>query len=608
MTEIPRHRFGWLGRILAVFGIIISPHKKHPVHLSKVFFFWVLGGFLLTVAGSIGMYSYSTNPSFCNSCHIMTPYYQAWETSKHHGKAVCVDCHYPPAATFGEHLWHKFQASAQVVKYVTRTYSSKPFAEIADASCLRSGCHSTRLLEGKVVTAKGIKFDHRPHLTETRRDRQLRCVSCHSQIVVGNHVEVTYSTCFLCHFRDNQTNPIGVSPIGTSPSGTSHEPAVGCLGCHDLPEKSFQIGNMSYNHKDFVTKQQVPCKDCHSDIVHGDGKADASRCLTCHNQPEKLARYGDIPFIHENHVTKHHVACLHCHQEMRHGFQEGSGSDLMPRLGEPHWGEPHRGEPAFPETAPETTPAEHPANLAFDCSYCHLDKHSGQLAMYTGQVKSLGLPEMPSPMYLANVDCIGCHYLEGTKPEEQEFKGHTVAASPNACLKCHGKGFEGIWSETMAELKKTLVPINEKIAATEQALVNATLPPSEKKSLENQLNKAKRWYLFVSLSRGDHNIYLAATTLRKIDAILGTIGQKLTVTLPDLSTMPLLSGGYCATMCHERIGVKVPPETVKSSGKMMPHKMHTELMGCVACHEIGAHKKVPLRKGVKEAVCVGCHP
>jgi len=35
------------------------------------------------------------------------------------------------------------QALSQVAKYVTRTYSSKPYAEISDESCLRKGCHET---------------------------------------------------------------------------------------------------------------------------------------------------------------------------------------------------------------------------------------------------------------------------------------------------------------------------------------------------------------------------------------------------------------------------------------------------------------------------------
>jgi hypothetical protein len=54
------------------------------------------------------------------------------------------------------------------------------------------------------------------------------------------------------------------------------------------------------------------------------------------------------------------------------------------------------------------------------------------------------------------------------------------------------------------------------------------------------------------------------------------------------------------------VGVKVPPEKVKAFGKVMPHKSHAEMMGCVNCHDIGTHKSVPLRKGLK-AKCAECH-
>src|SRR3989338_11608719 len=291
-------------KILSFLGIDVSKDQKWHVHLRPRFFVihLILLGFVLL--SLIGMAKYSESPHFCNSCHIMEPYYNAWANSKH-SEVACVQCHYPPADNLKDYLWHKFQASSQVVKYVTRTYSSKPFAEIEDASCLRSGCHSTRLLQGRVVSQRGIKFDHTAHILETRRGRKLKCASCHSQIVVGKHVEVTYDTCYLCHFKGRG-------------EGRNFEPLGGCLGCHDLPQESFRIGNMEYNHKDFVIKQGVASQNCHMEVVRGTGEAPQERCFTCHNQPEKLAKYEDIPFIHENHVTKHNVACFHCHQEIRH--------------------------------------------------------------------------------------------------------------------------------------------------------------------------------------------------------------------------------------------------------------------------------------------------
>ncbi|HBL17209.1 MAG: hypothetical protein A2X36_12810 [Elusimicrobia bacterium GWA2_69_24] len=525
-----------------------------------------------------GMVHYSETPNFCNSCHIMKPYYDAWQGSKHN-KIRCVECHYPPAAP-RTLIWKKFQAMSQVVKYVTRTYSSKPFAEVEDASCLRSGCHSARLLEGRVVTPRKIRFDHRPHLSQVRRGRQLRCVSCHSQVVVGKHIEVTYDTCFLCHFKGRG-------------EGKDLKPLGGCLGCHELPTGAFRIGNMTYRHTDFVIKQGVSCGNCHLDVVRGKGEAPKDRCFTCHNQPEKLAHYGDSPFLHENHVTKHNIACFHCHQEMTHGHPEAAA---LPSIS---------GSTA---TAAAPMPAAHAgAALTFECSYCHQGKHAGQLEMYSGKAAALGLPEMPSPMYLASVDCVGCHYAETASGIEAEFTGKTEKASEKSCVKCHGPKFKDILEETRTELRKTIAEVSAKGLAARGAVAESELKGKERTALSAALGRAERQVRFVQAARGDHNVYLASEALRRADRTYSEAGSKTGAELADLSALPLLSGGYCATMCHPKLGVKIPPETVKAFGKTMPHKAHTDMKGCVACHELGTHKVAPLRKDVK-TTCRECHP
>ena len=565
-------KVSWWRRALRVIGIDTG-ERGWNAHLRPRFFIIHLCIFGVIVIGMLGMAKYSTSPHFCNSCHIMEPYYNAWATSKHN-KVACVDCHYPPADNIGTHLWHKFQASAQVVKYVTRTYSSKPYAEVEDASCLRSGCHSTRLLEGRVFTPKGVKFNHTNHITNPRRGRQLRCASCHSQIVVGKHVEVTYDTCYLCHFKGQGT-------------GRDFKPIGGCLGCHDVPTNEIQLGNMTYNHADYVTKQGVACQDCHLDVVQGTGEAPQDRCFTCHNQPEKLAKYGDIPFIHENHMTKHNVACFHCHQEIRHGKNRSS---VMPRLAEQG-----------------VTLEDHSPVLTFECSFCHQGKHGGQLEIYSGKVAALGLPEMPSPMYTANVDCIGCHYRESKSASEGEFKGVTFKASENACVKCHGEKFRGIWDETKTELKKTLQAFQEKLDTVRLALKNHSLPETSRRDLQEKLNLIEKQYHFIHASKGEHNIYLSSYALRKGDEVLSDIAEKLQTSVSDLTGLPLLSGSYCATMCHTKVGVKVPPDTVQAFGELeMPHGAHASMMGCVKCHEIGSHKEVPLKKNGRE-ICAECH-
>ena len=252
-------------------------------------------------AAGAGLWHLSTSPKLCAGCHIMTPYVDAWKTSKHKDIS-CVQCHYPPG--FRDTIWVKYQALTQVVKWATQTYSSKPFAEVEDASCLRSGCHDRRLLQGKVVFKRGILFDHKPHLEAPRRGRQLRCTSCHSQIVVGTHIEVTETTCFLCHFKGLH-------------SSRELTPIAGCGGCHQPPKGDLKLGSVTFNHED-VMRRGVACQQCHVNVVQGSGEAPRERCFTCHNEPQKLAKYPETEFLHDFHVAGHNIECARCHTEITH--------------------------------------------------------------------------------------------------------------------------------------------------------------------------------------------------------------------------------------------------------------------------------------------------
>ena len=167
---------------------------------------------------------YTSRPQFCNSCHIMEPYYKSWQESSHKDVA-CIECHFPPGV--GGKVRGKMLGLVQLAKYVTNSAGPRPTAEMPDASCLRSGCHETRLLSGRVdftasipTASWHIPFDHTPHLAEGRRGKTLRCTSCHSQIVQGKHMTVTTSTCFLCHFKEEPFN----------------EGLGACTHCHQIPK------------------------------------------------------------------------------------------------------------------------------------------------------------------------------------------------------------------------------------------------------------------------------------------------------------------------------------------------------------------------------------
>jgi len=264
------------------------------------------------IAAGAGVWHVSASPQFCNSCHLMRPYVEAWKASSH-ASVACVECHYPPGLR--DTLRVKFQAVTQVAKWATGTYSSKPFADVEDASCLRSGCHARADLEGKgaVMSRRGIRFDHARHLTPAAMGRELRCTSCHAQMVVDRHFEVTQSTCFTCHFKARK-------------DGRELAPVAGCTACHDVPKGDIAVGSVRFNHAE-VARRGVACQACHLNVVEGRGEAPRERCMGCHNQRELVAKYDDTALVHAAHVTQRSIECTRCHSEIVHR--------LPPRIGLP---------------------------------------------------------------------------------------------------------------------------------------------------------------------------------------------------------------------------------------------------------------------------------
>jgi hypothetical protein len=306
----------------------------------------------------------------------MQPYYDAWKTSSHN-KIACVQCHYEPGIR--SVLIQKYRATSQVVKYLTRTYSTRPRAEISDAACLREGCHETRLLKGK-VRFKNILFDHTPHLTQMRRGETLRCVSCHSQIVQGQHITVTPTSCFICHFKGMQKGK----------SFTS------CLSCHKPPLKVVEYQGVKFDHQ-LALDRNISCAQCHLDVVQGNGAVPKERCFTCHNEPWKLEKYADRPLLHKTHVTEHKVDCLRCHDVIQHKVTQMADA------------------------------------IDINCSECHPKHHAAQRELYMGIGGKGKHQNIIDPMFLARVSCIGCHTL----PHGDDVKGYTQIASNSACTHCH---------------------------------------------------------------------------------------------------------------------------------------------------------------------------
>jgi nitrate/TMAO reductase-like tetraheme cytochrome c subunit len=437
---------------------------------------------LIMTIGGVGMGAfaeYSMQPDFCRSCHLMEPYYQAWHESTHKN-VNCVDCHFQPGLV--NTLHGKWEASSQAAKYITNTYGSKPHAEVRDVSCMRSGCHEKRLLEGKVkwtvksVTGQDvtINFDHTPHLTEDRRGKKLRCVSCHSQIVQGQHLVVTLDACYLCHFKGFE-------------HGRKDESLGGCKACHDAPKQEIRLATGVFKHDDYSGKG-VACENCHSDVIKGEGMVNRQVCWTCHNLPSQVARYDDPKFLHDQHVQKKKVECTACHQQIQHSLNAGSAK------------------------LKKTLTGSHIDMNAGDCAGCHEKSHGGPAELYRG-TGGRGVADMPSPMFRAQVDCIACHKEKTQDGKAVEMRGQTYGAVQGSCNYCHQTKYDGtldVWRQTM---KEETLKAETAYAEAHTAMLKSELKGSELLKAKRLLDDAEHNIQLVKMGRGVHNVNYATALL-----------------------------------------------------------------------------------------------
>ena len=425
---------------------------------------------LLLMTG--GAAEYTSRSEFCSSCHIMDPYYASWQQSSHHNVA-CIKCHFPPGAA--EKVRGKMLGLVQLLKYVTKTASPRLSAEIPDESCLR--CHDTRLLSGRVVF-HGVPFDHRPHLTQTRRGKQLRCTSCHSQIVQGPHMTVTTSTCFLCHFKDGVLN----QGLGT------------CTRCHDIPEKKYDLGGgVTFSHE-LAYERGVDCASCHGDIIRGNGDVPKERCAVCHNRPDDLRRINDHEFLHQKHVSEHKIDCLDCHLEIQHSL------------------DPHKLERA-----------------ASNCQSCHANEHIEQIRMLKGE-GGKSLVARHGGMAAVGITCSACH-----REKETSAAGTVLwKASTAVCLQCHDEAAKDRVVVIHSQLQGSLTKIATELSRAHEAVAGANLNETEKAQIGKQLRDLDDDLRFVQVGDSIHNIHYANSLLQALVDKLRAVGRELNIPEPAI--------------------------------------------------------------------------
>jgi hypothetical protein len=474
----------------------------------------------------------------------MQPYVDGWKTSTH-SDVTCTDCHFPPGLK--SKLKGKLTAASMVVNYFTGVYKkSKPWAEITDESCLRSGCHEQRLLEGKVEFKEGIIFDHEPHVTKLRREKKLRCTSCHSQIVQGDHMTVTENTCFLCHFKNQPEN----APIDD------------CTWCHAAP-----VGTdpeLSYDHR-FVVEKEIDCKKCHGSMQVGDGAVPVDRCSSCHAEIGKIERINEVEFIHLNHVTNHKVECQNCHSLIQHKSVSKS-ADIIP-----------------------------------DCQSCHENSHLSQYYLFSG-TGGKHVPSHPNPMYEGGLNCQACHVFHSVNGENGDLS-QTMEAKAESCEICHGKGYGKILDQWEKLMLKKMESTESALASVRREMKLSNVKDKSRQHVKSLIEEAGYNYQLVKDGNIVHNVAYSDELLLSVHRNLKSALKSLKSdeVIPDISSYGKIVPSECIN-CHfgmEDVSVRVFDINFSHNIHLVKNRLE-----CSQCHSNRTqHGELLMSK----SDCLSCH-
>lgn len=403
----------------------------------------------------------TSHSRFCNSCHIMEPYYTSWKHGSHKD-VECVKCHIAPGVT--NFVAAKLNGLGQVVDDVLHRTSMKPSASVRQVSCLRSGCHDVERLKTASTTSGKFLFNHGKHLEKEVDGITIGCSTCHSHVKGDQHFEINTNACITCHMlqggpHDEKldeksslaltvrgarsggdphatlvVNAAGPAPLEAAPPAVHKlTPPANCTACHVPPAGTLTRGELKINHADYLA-YGAACESCHRNTTATPPPVESGQCFECHTFGiERFTNSTDMHKVHNE--GEHKVECFSCHGAVHHGLK-----------------------------------AQAAALDKFDCRKCHTDQHGVQRRNYIEESKNAAGESAPavSPMFLAHVDCTGCHIKQrplGIKPTS----GATVAvATPEACDACHKPGFG-----------KSMIPLWQKAAhslyeQTESDLAAAT--------------------------------------------------------------------------------------------------------------------------------------
>ena len=511
--------------------------------------------FFLVVLLFVGGFKYSESPSFCGLCHNMKEYVDSWKTSSHN-KVSCLNCHRSPGLF--NHLKGKWvDLQLAITYFMVGKGIKKPHYEVDDGNCLQKGCHKRDDLKGDMIY-KNVTFPHGKHLGELKRGMKIRCTTCHAQIVQGAHLTVHETNCFICHYYRVRGGRVEEEECISCAVG-------GCTSCHIEPKGDIKVKGWSFNHRKYIARG-VACEKCHVNVVQGDGHVPEGKCLQCHREPQILNTKYTSQFMHKNHVTDHKIECADCHSHIRHEIGQILTFAPSPTL----------------------------------CDKCHSKEiHLGPRELYRGS-GGIGVPDSPSLMFTTNVDCIACHRKGGESEAALHTTKYMERAIVEACVDCHGEGYDETLKHWKALLSKAENEANQHIFNVQKVLYEFEKTKggsADSKKAQSLLNEARHNYSLVLLGKGVHNIEYS---FKLLNAVNNKTEQALAAIDKGYKPKEFQIQMTCTTLCH----VGMEKRTVPFNDTKFSHETHVVHNGlkCSDCHSPRENHGKTFQKN-----CANCH-
>jgi hypothetical protein len=377
--------------------------------------------------------------------------------------ALCADCHKRPDGS--EIAWtgfakHHLDPTLACAECHTEHKGRAPPPGLIAAADYREKCTLCHArfadFEGQV---DGHPFKHKGHTPA----QGLRCEQCHDARTDAReaHGKLTTGTgsCVTCHLTKKADTPVlalakghaGVKDCWACHTDWHKADDALCRACHEA-ERAKRPAPREKLFPAHAVEPALACLGCHTDHK-GPGasterlpeEARTATCLRCHAAPgggkyaqpvERSPRRlpardpligapADEVFDHAQHAD---VACERCHDPdvKRHARAPGAA------------GLPLRMQPG------DCISCHHGPDMKKDCASCHAAE-----AKFRGGASALVSTATPADPHVGLVQCAECHVRDALGQ---------FAPTREACVRCHGEDFGGLYDSLRASLAAAIKP------------------------------------------------------------------------------------------------------------------------------------------------------